>query len=193
MSMTTMLILVVIVAAAFMILKVMSEGHEQSALLKALKDAGARPGETERLMSESAFWHRRGKLLTDRETHFIHELLRVTDAERWYLCPQVRVADIVRFAPAVRPRSRTWWKLFSLVSKWHCDVMIVDRATFEVIAAVELDGRSELTSRADRPPYARSGPSSCLSVPVTKESFYWHTFPKALLFYQIFSGWSDIE
>lgn len=144
MSMTTMLILVVIVAAAFMILKVMSEGQEQPPLLKALKDAGVRPGETERLMSEGAFWLRRGKLLTDRETHFFHELLRVTDAERWYLCPQVRVADIVRIAPAVRPRSRTWWKLFSLVSKWHCDVVIVDRATFEVVAAVELDDRSHL-------------------------------------------------
>ncbi|MBK0004290.1 DUF2726 domain-containing protein [Erwinia sp. S38] len=34
--------------------------------------------------------------------------------------------------------------MFSLVSKWHCDVVIVDRATFEVVAAVELDDRSHL-------------------------------------------------
>lgn len=44
----------------------------------------------------------------------------------------------------MRPRSKAWWKLFSLVSKWHCDVVIVDRATFAMVAAVELDDRSHL-------------------------------------------------
>lgn len=144
MSMTTMLILVVIIVAAFMILKVMSQEQEQPPLLKALKEAGVRTGETEQLMSRSTLWSRRGQLLTDRETHFFHELLRGTDAGRWYLCPQVRVADIVQISSAVRPRSKAWWKLFSLVSKWHCDVVIVDRATFAVVAAVELDDRSHL-------------------------------------------------
>ena len=63
---------------------------------------------------------------------------------RWYLCPQVRVADIVQITPRVRGRSRTWWKLFHMAAQWHCDVVIVDRRTFRVVAAVELDDASHL-------------------------------------------------
>lgn len=150
MSMTTMLILIVIIVAAFLIMKVLSQEQEQSPLIKLLKEAGVRPGETEQLMSGSTVWRRRGQLMTDRETHFFHGLLRDVDAGRWYLCPQVRVADIVQISSAVRPRSKTWWKLFNLVSRWHCDVVIVDRATLDVVAAVELDDRSHLKSSRRR-------------------------------------------
>ncbi|PLO75664.1 hypothetical protein CWN49_00560 [Klebsiella michiganensis] len=77
--------------------------------------------------------------MTDREVNFIQGLFRTVDMNRWYLCPQVRVADIVQIAPRIRARSRAWWKLFSLVSRWHCDVVIVDRLTFRIVAALELD------------------------------------------------------
>src|SRR5690606_38276018 len=69
---------------------------------------------------------------------------RAVDMRRWYLCPQVRVADIVQITPRVRGRSRTWWKLFHMADQWHCDVVIVDRRTFRVVAAVELDDASHL-------------------------------------------------
>ena len=71
-------------------------------------------------------------------------LFRTVDMRRWYLCPQVRVADIVQITPRVRGRSRTWWKLFNMSARWHCDVVIVDRRTFRVVAAVELDDASHL-------------------------------------------------
>ncbi|KDY49889.1 hypothetical protein AB91_5002 [Escherichia coli 2-460-02_S3_C1] len=47
--------------------------------------------------------------------------------KRWYLCPQVRVADIVQLNGNIRPRSRQWWQLFRMVSQWHVDVVIVER------------------------------------------------------------------
>ncbi|WP_347074862.1 DUF2726 domain-containing protein, partial [Escherichia coli] len=63
---------------------------------------------------------------------------------RWYLCPQVRVADIVQLNGNIRPRSRQWWQLFRMVSQWHVDVVIVERRSFSIVAAVELDDASHL-------------------------------------------------
>ncbi|HGG2577182.1 TPA: DUF2726 domain-containing protein [Escherichia coli] len=61
-----------------------------------------------------------------------------------YLCPQVRVADIVQLNGNIRPRSRQWWQLFRMVSQWHVDVVIVERRSFSIVAAVELDDASHL-------------------------------------------------
>ncbi len=101
-------------------------------------------GDTEQLMAGGVFWERQAQLMTDREVHFMQGLFRSVDMRRWYLCPQVRVADIVQITPRVRGRSRTWWKLFHMAAQWHCDVVIVDRRTFRVVAAVELDDASHL-------------------------------------------------
>ncbi|WP_113263700.1 DUF2726 domain-containing protein, partial [Escherichia coli] len=60
------------------------------------------------------------------------------------LCPQVRVADIVQLNGNIRPRSRQWWQLFRMVSQWHVDVVIVERRSFSIVAAVELDDASHL-------------------------------------------------
>ncbi len=71
-------------------------------------------------------------------------LFRIVDMKRWYLCPQVRVADIVQLNGNIRPRSRQWWQLFRMVSQWHVDVVIVERRSFSIVAAVELDDASHL-------------------------------------------------
>ncbi|HBN1934162.1 TPA: DUF2726 domain-containing protein, partial [Escherichia coli] len=42
------------------------------------------------------------------------------------------------------PRSRQWWQLFRMVSQWHVDVVIVERRSFSIVAAVELDDASHL-------------------------------------------------
>lgn len=73
----------------------------------------------------------------------------MTDTRQWRLCPQVRVADIVRVAPDRKSGSREWWQLFRLVSQWHCDVVITDRAG-RIIAAVELDDRSHQAPKRQR-------------------------------------------
>ncbi|EFI5831756.1 TPA: DUF2726 domain-containing protein [Escherichia coli] len=44
----------------------------------------------------------------------------------------------------IRPRSRQWWQLFRMVSQWHVDVVIVERRSFSIVAAVELDDASHL-------------------------------------------------
>lgn len=124
--------------------RVMNAKNSQTPLIRALREAGIRPGETEHLIAGGVFRARQAQLMTDREVNFMQGLFRTVDMNRWYLCPQVRVADIVQIAPRVRARSRAWWKLFSLVSRWHCDVVIVDRLTFRIVAALELDDASHL-------------------------------------------------
>lgn len=47
-------------------------------------------------------------------------------------------------ACGIRPRSRQWWQLFRMVSQWHVDVVIVERRSFSIVAAVELDDASHL-------------------------------------------------
>lgn len=115
-----------------------------SPLLRALKAAGVKAGEPERLLAKGGQWQAQEALMTDREVHFMQGLFRMVDMKRWYLCPQVRVADIVELSPHIRPRSKMWWRLFNMAAQWHCDVVIVDRRTFAVVAAIELDDASHL-------------------------------------------------
>ncbi|WP_239043316.1 DUF2726 domain-containing protein [Citrobacter freundii] len=123
---------------------VLKQKRPQAPLIRRLREVGVRVGDTEQLMAGGVFWERQAQLMTDREVHFMQGLFRAVDMRRWYLCPQVRVADIVQITPRVRGRSRTWWKLFHMAAQWHCDVVIVDRRTFRVVAAVELDDASHL-------------------------------------------------
>ncbi|MFB8746615.1 DUF2726 domain-containing protein (plasmid) [Citrobacter cronae] len=115
-----------------------------SALVRELAAAGVTPGESEKLLGSGHHWRAQRALMTDREVYFMHDLFREVDMQRWYLCPQVRVADIVELSPHIRPRSKMWWRLFNMAAQWHCDVVIVDRRTFAVVAAIELDDASHL-------------------------------------------------
>ncbi|MDA6547830.1 hypothetical protein OSL05_24390, partial [Escherichia coli] len=65
-----------------------------------------RPGEAERILVSGEYWQRQKTLLTEREVSFMKGLFRIVDMKRWYLCPQVRVADIVQLNGNIRPRSR---------------------------------------------------------------------------------------
>ena len=136
--------IVSLLAPIFLLSCVLKQKRPQAPLIRRLREAGVRVGDTEQLMAGGVFWERQAQLMTDREVHFMQGLFRAVDMRRWYLCPQVRVADIVQITPRVRGRSRTWWKLFHMAAQWHCDVVIVDRRTFRVVAAVELDDASHL-------------------------------------------------
>ena len=138
------LFIISLLALIFLLSRVLKQKRPQAPLIRRLREAGVRVGDTEQLMAGGVFWERQAQLMTDREVHFMQGLFRAVDMRRWYLCPQVRVADIVQITPRVRGRSRTWWKLFHMAAQWHCDVVIVDRRTFRVVAAVELDDASHL-------------------------------------------------
>ena len=138
------LFIISLLALIFLLSRVLKQKRPQAPLIRRLREAGVRVGDTEQLMAGGVFWERQAQLMTDREVHFMQGLFRSVDMRRWYLCPQVRVADIVQITPRVRGRSRTWWKLFHMAAQWHCDVVIVDRRTFRVVAAVELDDASHL-------------------------------------------------
>ena len=144
MNISLVLFIVVALVLIMLLFIVIVPKRPQTALIRTLTEAGVRPGETEQLMASGVFWERQTQLMTDREVNFMQGLFRAVDMQRWYLCPQVRVADIVRITPRISNRSRTWWKLFHLVAKWHCDVVIVDIRTFQIVAAVELDDASHL-------------------------------------------------
>lgn len=115
-----------------------------SPVLLALKAAGIRTGEAEQRLCRQRVWVGNDMLMTPREQHFYRALLNDTEREHWLLCPQVRVADIAKLAPHIRPRSRVWWQLFRMASQWHCDVVVVDIRTFAIVAAIELDDASHL-------------------------------------------------
>lgn len=144
MNISLVLFIVVALLLIMLLFRVLVPKRPQTALIRTLTEAGVRPVETEQLMASGVFWERQTQLMTDREVNFMRGLFRAVDMQRWYLCPQVRVADIVRITPRISNRSRTWWKLFHLVAKWHCDVVIVDIRTFQIVAAVELDDASHL-------------------------------------------------
>lgn len=126
---------------------VKGRGHP---VLAALRLNGIKPGPAEHLLCQRQVWESAETLMTAREQHFLRRLSQQVDERRWRLCPQVRVADIARISPVVRERSATWWKLFRMASQWHCDVVIVDRESFRIVAAVELDDASHLQQRRIR-------------------------------------------
>lgn len=144
MNASVVLFIISLLVLIFLLSRVLKQKRPQAPLIRRLREAGVRVGDTEQLMAGGVFWERQAQLMTDREVHFMQGLFRAVDMRRWYLCPQVRVADIVQITPRVRGRSRTWWKLFHMAAQWHCDVVIVDRRTFRVVAAVELDDASHL-------------------------------------------------
>lgn len=137
-------IFIVLIIAALLIRIILRSVNQHSPLLMQLHAAGIRTGDAERILSGGEYWQRQKTLLTEREVSFMKGLFRIVDMKRWYLCPQVRVADIVQLNGNIRPRSRQWWQLFRMVSQWHVDVVIVERCSFSIVAAVELDDASHL-------------------------------------------------
>lgn len=110
-------IISVILVAALLISIILKSAKNSSPLLIRLRAAGIRVGDAERLLAGGSFWQRQNTLMTEREIHFMKGLFRVVDMKRWYLCPQVRVADIVQLKGNIRSRSRQWWQLFRMVSQ----------------------------------------------------------------------------
>ncbi len=110
-------ILIVLIIAALLIRIILRSVNQHSPLLMQLHAAGIRTGDAERILSGGEYWQRQKTLLTEREVSFMKGLFRIVDMKRWYLCPQVRVADIVQLNGNIRPRSRQWWLLFRMVSQ----------------------------------------------------------------------------
>ncbi|MFH2806556.1 DUF2726 domain-containing protein, partial [Escherichia coli] len=74
------------------------------------------------------------------------EVSALTDARKTLAYDFFRIlrAPLVQLNGNIRPRSRQWWQLFRMVSQWHVDVVIVERRSFSIVAAVELDDASHL-------------------------------------------------
>lgn len=89
------------------------------------------------LYAEASVYALAKKMMPEYEGGFWH-FIRLPDGGG-YMMP-----DGDRFHLVIRPRSRQWWQLFRMVSQWHVDVVIVERRSFSIVAAVELDDASHL-------------------------------------------------
>ncbi len=95
-------ILIVLIIAALLIRIILRSVNQHSPLLMQLHAAGIRTGDAERILSSGEYWQRQKTLLTEREVSFMKGLFRIVDMKWWYLCPQVRVADIVQLNGNIR-------------------------------------------------------------------------------------------
>lgn len=135
--MFTGIIIIVILLTGFVVL-LRQAGSARHPFLQILREKGIRPGRTALLLYRRPSFVSAGQLVTEREQGFLRRRDRVTDTRQWWLRPQVRVADIVRVATDRKAGSHEGWQL---VSQWHGDVVIMDRAG-RIITAVALGDRS---------------------------------------------------
>ena len=72
-----------------------------------------------------------------KEVSFMKGLFRIVDMKRWYLCPQVRVADTVQLNGNIRPRSRQWQcskVIQDGASQWHAGMWLsLERRSFALL------------------------------------------------------------
>ena len=85
----------------------------------------------------------RRALLSPAEKRFYRVLTRVA-GKRAIVVTKVRLADLL----TVRARKRIYWSAFHKIAQKHVDFVLLDPATLEPIAAVELDDSSH--ERPDR-------------------------------------------
>lgn len=63
------LFIVSLLILACLLTRVLPVKRSRSPLIRRLKEAGIRPGDTEKLMAGGVFWERQAQLMTDREVH----------------------------------------------------------------------------------------------------------------------------
>lgn len=88
--------------------------------------------------------------LTDRERSFHTELIKEIE-DSHYIMAQVRVVDIINPNKKYKKTSKEFISLFRQISQWHCDFVIIQKETFEIIHAIELnDSTHKRTDRIKR-------------------------------------------
>lgn len=138
---TIALLIISGVLAGFVVL-LKATGRASHPLLQALRSRGIRPKHADILLCRKRAFVPAETLMSHREARFLEMLDRATESRHWRLCPHVRVADMVKVSTLWKSGSREWWQLHNLVSRWHCDVVIVDCRDNRIVAAVELDDRT---------------------------------------------------
>lgn len=85
----------------------------------------------------------RPSLLTTTERAFYHVLAQAV-GNRWVICPQVRLADVIEARRGTAERQGH----FNRIKAKHLDFVIADARTLAPLSGIELDDRSH--RRADR-------------------------------------------
>lgn len=131
-------IVAVVVAVGFLLLVVVrarDRGHK--AFL-----AGTPAYETEPPQltpAETAKYEAEPSLLTPTERSFFGVLHQAIGPE-YYICPKVRLADIIR--PAKQSSRSGWQTAFNRISGKHVDFVICNPADLGIVGVIELDDRT---------------------------------------------------
>lgn len=78
------------------------------------------------------------------EQEFFNILNAKLDAQRYSIFPKVRLGDFVQVEAQER-RSRGWW---GRIRSRHVDFLVWDLSSHEILFAIELDGNSHNTEKA---------------------------------------------
>ncbi len=78
-------------------------------------------------------------LLSPGERAFFNALTQSIPTSS-YICPKVRVADIVEVTTP--PTDPNYWRILAPIAKKHIDFILVNRSDFTPQVAIELDGKS---------------------------------------------------
>ncbi|RDA62926.1 DUF2726 domain-containing protein [Hafnia paralvei] len=81
------------------------------------------------------------QFLTNNERMFYKELMKVIGSNN-YIMAQVRLVDIIKPNDKFKFRSKEYLSLFRKISQWHCDFVILDKESLDVIYVIELDDSS---------------------------------------------------
>lgn len=76
-------------------------------------------------------------LLTKAEQNFFLVLSMAISDKNYYICPKVRLADIIQV-----DSKDNYQSYFNKIKSKHIDYVICDRTTFKIIYAIELDDTS---------------------------------------------------
>lgn len=86
-------------------------------------------------------------LLNTGERQFFEVLTRVIHSDL-YVCPKVRLADIITVT--LPQTDNSFWRKFNQISQKHVDFLICQRSDFAPVVIVELDGGSHLEPERER-------------------------------------------
>ncbi len=88
-------------------------------------------------------YEKAGPVLSHGEARFYFAMLDAIEPDQ-LLLTKIRVADLIRVKPGLGrgDKSSGFWKAFAQISQRHADFVVVDRATFQARAVIELDDAS---------------------------------------------------
>lgn len=140
------IILIVILIISISVITKKKSSKSSNTIIPTLLDANEETYAV-KLMKENEDCYLKKAFLTDRERAFHKELIKEI-GDDYYIMAQVRVVDLINPNKKYKKTSKEFKSLFRQISQWHCDFVIIQKETFEIVYAIELDDSTH--KRTDR-------------------------------------------